>query len=256
MTKITIHRNITEDVPEQLQTASIRNFPGLRAYWLFGKTVANNSIIPLEAGYSFDLERFSGLIYANHRASYFNMTSHYCIEPSSISVGQELNISGLEGSVVSTDRGLTMGAWLRTADFSGTNMDIAGKFSIVSNRRSYVLRINTANKPTFIVSSSGTDTVAVTGDALSTQTWYFMVGKFDPSTELRLFVNGQWYSQTGSVPSRLYTTNPARFTVGASDEGTGKFFLGHIQSVFVCNMLVPDVDIEDYYNSVKSWYGL
>ncbi len=261
MTKIYHARNINEKISSQLIN-QVKLFPFLRAHFSLATADGDGKIL-CDDGYSFNLEgSVVGLVTRGASGvtvgcTRFNGTSHYLVQPATINNNQDLGILGTESYVYSARRGLTLGCWFYPTIVDATARHLVGKFTTTGNQRSYVLRIISTNKLAFSLSADGTSTLTtVTSDVtISTNQWYFAVGQFTPSTEMRLFLNGTWYSNTTSIPASIFDST-AKFTVGAGNDGTNNFFGGDIRNVFVCAGQFSQSVIEDYYNNVKSFFGL
>jgi hypothetical protein len=142
----------------------------------------------------------------NNRISYavFNGTTAYL---------ERANEGGLSFAA-----DLVVGCWVKLTA-TGTQCLIS-KFGAVG-QYSYELVYITGTGFRFQVSSNGTAVTFVTSTDPSpgTTDWYHVVGRFDPSTELAVFVNGVKYANTTSIPAAIFTST-ANFAVGRRPDAT------------------------------------
>jgi len=124
------------------------------------------------------------------------------------------DIIGNEGHIISAQRGLTLGGWyLFETKAPTTSESLISKWNNTTNHRSYLIaRMSGTTNSRFYISTNGVATVSVTGPALpADETWYFVVGRFDPSTALDIFVNPAYpsdYTQNAAgIPATIYNSN-------------------------------------------------
>jgi hypothetical protein len=114
--------------------------------------------------------------------------------------------------------GLTVWTWIRfDAPSTGAETYFLSKWYTVGNLRSYLLYKTAANAFTFDISTNGT-AVKTIGDAAANylvSKWWFLAGRFTPSTELALFVgqatNGayNWYRNAAAIPASIFVSTEA-----------------------------------------------
>ena len=107
---------------------------------------------------------------------------------------------------------LTMMGWFYTD--GSANERLMGQWLPAGNLRAHMLSVNASPLLEFIVSSDGTATTAVTAIAPAASTWYHVVGRYTPSSELAIFVNGVKYTNTTSIPASIKDST-GDFTIGA-----------------------------------------
>ena len=147
------------------------------------------------------------------RASYVDLdgTDQYLSRDNT--AGERVNITGA----------VTVGGWFwtDTLAYGTTDRGFIGKWNATGDQRSYLVLFNdSSNKAEFSVSRLGTNATVTTisGPVLVASTWYFIVGRFTPSTNVEIYVNGTWYSG-GSGPASIYDCS-GDFNIGAFDNGT------------------------------------
>lgn len=165
-----------------------------------------------------------------------------------------LDILGTETTIVAASRGLTMGGWF-WFDVADANATLMGKSQATGNQRSYLMGLDASSFPIFGVSSLGTAFTLVTGGAApATGAWQFWVGRFDPSDELALWVNGTKIVNTTSIPAAIFGSSAA---FGVAGRDGGAFLLnGRHALTFVCAARLTDGQIEHLFNRTRTFFGV
>lgn len=164
-----------------------------------------------------------------------------------------LDILGTESYIGSTANGLTLGIWVKFDDAVGSAEHIIGKWDASGNQRAYRLSRKTTGEITFEMSSNGTASTSVDSTTVtSAGVWYHCVGRFDPSNEIAVFVNGEKNSNTTTIPIAIFNSTAA-FRIGANSNGTpseymdGQFALPFLSTCFIedgiCKLLYHDTRI-------------
>ena len=113
-----------------------------------------------------------------------------------------------------------------------------------------------ASAPRFYVSNTGADFYFVEGSTLSEQEWYNIVGRYDPNTELAIFVNGEKAVNTTGIPATLFNSN-AQFNVFAYDDGLATTRLAMLVSCcFLCVQKLDDVAILNQFQQTRALFGV
>lgn len=165
-----------------------------------------------------------------------------------------LDILGTEAYVATASRGLTLGGWF-WFDATGTQAMIAKYES--SSQMAFLLRLNTTT-PTFYISDTGSDTSlksVASSVTVSTGAWYFVAARFDPSTELAIFVNGTKSTNTTTIFAAIFNSS-ALLRIGAVFTAGIQLIDGRAGMCFLCAMLLSDTAIDNIYQNTKSYYGL
>lgn len=165
-----------------------------------------------------------------------------------------LDIIGTESYVASAARGLTLGGWfyLDTVVLTSHSTMLA-KWDTTGNQRSYRLALDTDgsgnNYATFDVSSNGTAVTSVTAtDSIQADKWYFYVGRYDPSTEMALFVQGLHtkYTNTTSISASIFNSTSA-LEIAREEPAAGNW-RGNVAVSFLCTMALSDAIIDHIFN--------
>lgn len=168
----------------------------------------------------------------------------------------DLRILGTESDYAAAVRGLTIGCWFNAASLA-SSFGVFGKYTTTGNQRSYLLYVSSGTPGTcvFVVSSNGTAETNITASSvISTGTWNFLVGRFDPSTSLDICLNGVWSSNTTSIPASIYASTAA-LQGGAFDAGTN-LMTGSITQMFLCATYLSDAIISNVYESTRAAFGV
>lgn len=164
----------------------------------------------------------------------------------------DLDILGTESIYASSVRGLTVGAWVW--DTAKTNLARYVSKGASSNYN-HLVYLSTDN-PSFSVSNDGATLVGTIASsvAISASTWYFVTGRFTPSTETAIFVNDTKSTNTTSIPASLFN-GTAAFVVGGQSGGVN-LMTGRVALVFLCANALPDDLIYRIYYHTKGLFGL
>ena len=162
------------------------------------------------------------------------------------------SILGTETSVVSTQRGLTLGAWIRP-DAVNNSRGVICKLAAAGNQRSYVLYINT--KAYLYISADGaTQYNAESVANVNTTGWQLMIGRFVPNTTMDIYLDGVKRSISASGITTLKDST-AEFNIGSYENHTNGRFDGKISNAFVCACALSDSIIEAIWQQTRAMYG-
>lgn len=158
-----------------------------------------------------------------------------------------LDILGTEAIVASSSRGLTVAAWVYLNDIdSSLDQGIIAKW-VSSGQSSYLLGAYEAIRSVaFSVSNDGTTVDAVANTDFNTlegDVWFFLAGRFDPSTSISVWWNSVSVTVNSGIPASIFQST-SNFTIGEVD---GVSTDGRIALPWICASALPDVTIEAYY---------
>lgn len=234
--------------------AQIQALPGLRGFWPMSSFD--------EGGDAFDISGQGRTLSYNGNPEYnhsnlihyidFDGTGDY------LGRGDEagLDIIGTETYVAGTANGLTMGGWFWFDVVAGGEQDVFLKFNIFPDGSYGIFKQNAQEIVRGFVISGGATTYAddgITRPPVVIDTWYFIVLRFDPSTELRLWANSAMSVNTVGIPATI-DNSPAPLTIGASgivaDEMTGRASL-----CFLCAAALGTGTIRSLYQQSRALFG-
>ena len=161
-------------------------------------------------------------------------------------------IIGNEGHIAGALNGLTLGGWFYHIDASNTE-GLIGKWTSTGNQKSYLLNKNTSDQMVMNVSTDGSAGVNKVSAAISTATWYFVAGRFDPSTSVDVFVNTTKASETTGVPATIFNST-ADLQIGAFNAGTS-LANARASLCFLCAAALPDATLNALYYLTKDLFG-
>lgn len=119
---------------------------------------------------------------------------------------------------------LTVAGWFK-CDAINLNRDICSKWTSTGNQRSFLLRWQgSTNLAQFFVSSNGSSSVNTKATTtMSASTWYHVAAVYDPSTAIRVYINGTMEGEnTTSIPSAIYDST-SDITLGVRTDGSAKW---------------------------------
>jgi hypothetical protein len=169
-----------------------------------------------------------------------------------------LDITGTETYVDAAYRGLTMGGWFNPAAFTAAAVQgLMGKFSAGVNQRSYILRTDPAGGVRFTINNTGAaagNQTVTSPTAMSINSWYFIVGRFDPGTEIAVFVNGIKETAVAGIHANLFS-GASDFDIGG---GGGGVDLSTIKAslCFLCAAALSDAHISSLFQQTRGAFGV
>lgn len=178
----------------------------------------------------------------------FNGSTQYLSRTSS----STLAISGSEAFTAFAYRGLTLGAWVNFDVTAAAIEAIIYKRDGTNN--AYSLERKATGEIRFTIYNSNTAYAVDTAVTVAAGAWTFVCGRFDPSTELKVWANGETGVNTTSIPASI-DTDAADFSIGAS--GTpGSYLDGAISLAWVSNQYLSDQYIDTFYQMTAPLFGV
>lgn len=161
------------------------------------------------------------------------------------------DITGIEAYVAAAQRGLTLGGWFYF-DVLGTTATLLSKWG-AGGQQSYLLQRQAANTARFAVHSGAV--FASSGVIpVVTSTWYFMVGRFIPSTEVNIFVNDNASPVVAGIPAAL-ADSTIGFSVGARAVPSD-YLDGRASLCFLCAAALSDSIISALFHQTRKLYNV
>lgn len=168
-----------------------------------------------------------------------------------------LSITGTETYIDSAVRGLTFGCWTQTS-VATTEQSIFGKWNSVGDNRSYNLKTSAADRFQLQITNLGTlaDIDAVNDSVdYDTGEWYFIVGRFDPSTAIYIDVNGRNTSNVAGIPASIFDST-ADLVVGARNNGSADLYTGYVSCAFLCASFLSDAIVGALFEQTRAAFGV
>lgn len=147
------------------------------------------------------------------------------------------------GNFDNTDK-FSVSVWIYPVTLSSANRGVVCRDD-VTTFKGWRIRINTSNAARFILSSDGSNFRGADSSALSTKTWYHLVGTWDGTTAL-MYVNGVLNSSnvTGGT---LASITGARTLWFGKEISTASFFPGNMDDVRIWNRTLSAPEIQEIY---------
>ncbi len=140
----------------------------------------------------------------------------------------------------------TWGGWF---DASGQAQGMIGRWD--SGQQMMRLDRSISTTLRLQVSTDGSSEAANVTATHTDTGWQFIVGRYNPSTELALFYDGAWATNTSGIPASLFvSTSELAFGL------TGGSMNGHHAIQFASKVAVPDVIIESIYANSRGFFGV
>ena len=228
-------------------TAFIQAIPGLVGFW----PTAERDI----SGNSHTLTR-SGTIktiqYDNNIVPYVQYDRAGSAELYHLD-NADLSITGTESYVGSGSHGLTMGGWWQFGRAPSVREYLMSKWDSSPNQSYRMYKLPSDGKITFALSVDGINTTAWLFGIIPPQdTWFFLVCRWIPSTETKLYYglatdnNLTTLTSTGLTKANIADTS-ARFQLGSQDAGSD-WLDGRSSMSFLIRGNVPNIYIETIFD--------
>ena len=225
--------------------------PALRGLWTANHFATN--------GDWEDWTKYDLMLTANGAPSftYDGLTSYWSLDGAAdyFSRANEaaLDITGTEAHLAAGARGLTLGGWYESVDDTPaavesymTKMAPAGNFS-------YTLAHTVAGAVDFAISDDGTNFDSVVSTA-TTSGRSFVCGRFDPSTEVAVWVNNVKAVVVAGVGASIFSGN-GPFQISGWG-GANNLFTGAVFIAFLCAAALPDDMIGALFQQSRALYGV
>jgi len=150
---------------------------------------------------------------------------------------------------------LTFGCWILMNDLCmGKITPVMGKWYETGNQRGFVLYKASDNSMTLSISTDGTAVVTIDDGGVNfiANEWMYVVGRFIPSTELAIFVNGTWYKNTTDIPASIFDSTEQ---LELARYNRYYYLDGGICHAFVSAIALEDSDVEANYSHTKAMFN-
>lgn len=207
------------------------NLPQLRAFWPFSSVSGVGQLIDLSGQNRFLSPTGSPTygVYGLQPYGILDGVTQYYSRPDEVG----LDITGA----------LTVGGWFRAT--SASNYALITKYNTTGNQRSYLLG-KSATSGQFSISTDGITASTVTGGTWSNNVWYFVAGRFVPSTSVDVFLNADKYSNIVGIPATIFNST-AELNIGAYNTGATARLSGNAALCFLCAEAISDAQIKALY---------
>lgn len=151
-------------------------------------------------------------------------------------------MTGLETFVSSSIRGFTLGGWFMIDSLPGTADGLISRDGI-SPQRGYNLLYKSTGAFRFGMSGNGAAVFGVDSPSFPISVWTFAVGRFTPSTEIAVIVNGDKSILDVAIPASCNVSTQA-FEVGRWGALDANIVHAKARDLFVCRSALSDEQIE------------
>jgi hypothetical protein len=223
------------------------SLPGLRGFWPM--STVDNGGNAIDHSNLVKTLTYNGAPTYNHHglAPYANFiagTSDYLSRADEA----DLDILGTETFITAALRGLTMGGWFYFANAPGAVETLISKWG--AGQEAYILQRLAGGTISFGVNAGF---AATTTTVTAASAWYWLVGRFDPSTETAVFINDtEKVTNLVAIPAAINNTN-ANLNIGA--QSAANFLTGRAAYCFLCAAALPDYMIYSLYHISRALFG-
>lgn len=185
----------------------------------------------------------------------FDGTGDY-LDHTDTGANDPFDILGTEAYIAGAVRGLTFGGWFRTTDVTpAADSALISKWLAAGNQQSYEIILRTTGVLRGAVSVDGTASTTIDStQTISDDTWFNVVLRFDPSTELSIFVNGVSDPNVAAIPASIFDST-ADFVIGGLSGGLS-LFTGDASLSWICAAMLSEEQIVGAFEQEKKLFGL
>jgi hypothetical protein len=151
------------------------------------------------------------------------------------------DIIGTEAYISANERGLTLGGWFKFTTVPASWFGLISKWWLTGNDGAYCLLKSPANNIVFGVTTDGATSVAIASTTtIVANTWYHLYGRFDPSTEIAVFVDNVKTTLAAGIPATIFNADEP-FAIGWADRGSyldGKASMCHLNASYLSDSII------------------
>jgi hypothetical protein len=165
------------------------------------------------------------------------------------------DITGTEVEVLSAYRGLTMGSWVYFDGAPGVTQYTMSKCSGGgAATTAYSLHRRVGGTMRFTIGDGIVNLTVSSTSVTAAATWYFVVGRFIPSTAIRIFLNSETDDVVAAVPAAIQDIG-ANFYIGQRGDASS-YFDGRVSMAFLCAAQLSDAIIFSLFEQTRAMYGV
>ena len=165
----------------------------------------------------------------------------------------DLDILGTESYVDGTAQGLTLGGWFYPTE-TATDEGLIGKYNIPGNNGYLIQKLSVApDTVRMVVDNAGLVQSGVLYVTLNA--WNHVVGKFAPSAELYVYVNGIQSDNGVGIPAAI-GNNAIAFEISGYNNGISQLLTGYASLCFLCAAALSDTCIQSLFQQQRSLFGV
>lgn len=237
----------TADSPYPVSTMAFARFlalPALRAFWPFS-SVTEAAVVVDMSGQARNLTASGAMAFAvmTQGGAYATLGGS--------SYFYRADEAGLDITTA-----MTWGGWYYMTNTSATRAYMT-KYTAAGNQIAYgILYSSVTGNIEARVSGDGaafTTAASTVTPGDYDATWIFVVGRYDPSASLSIFVNDTVVTNTTSIPAALYSGS-AQLLLGGINAGVA--YLGRLSASFICSYPLSNAMITNLYQNTRAMYGV
>lgn len=149
---------------------------------------------------------------------------------------------------------LFFGGWF-WADTGAAIGALISKWSNVAANQSYALRYTGSNTVQVLIGDGVTAKTLTSTVAFSNDAWHCVFGRYSPSAELAIFVDGIWTKNTSSVPAAL-VNSAQQLEIGRLNVTNGQFLDGRAGKLAISAAAPSDTFVNYLHARDRVIYGV
>jgi len=144
---------------------------------------------------------------------------------------------------------MTIAAWIKLESYPGAVQTIVGKYVSSGNQKSILYFVDSSGYLNLNISVNGSTDfgTAFTDIGMDTGKWYHVVCTYDPSTSVKLYINGVLVrNNTTAVPASIFNSTAA-FYIGANETGSNNNFDGLVSETMIWSTDLSETEVQKVF---------
>jgi hypothetical protein len=224
---------------------------GLQGFWPMSASINTGTIYARDIACGYDLTLNSD--YGSPMFGYLSTATITALPPWALFTAASLDymayaadspqhdIIGTETYIATNEKGLTLGGWFRFTAVPASAFGLITKWFGAGADAAYALWRNAANNIVFSITTDGVTTVSVVSTStVAANIWYHLYGRFDPSTEIAVFVDNAKTTNAVGIPATIFNADEP-FSIGWIDHASylnGKASMCHLNASYLSDSII------------------
>jgi hypothetical protein len=234
--------------------SSFLALPGLRGFWPMSSVGVAGQAIDLQGLGNHLTLNGNPVINHENLISFFEYDGtgdfHSITDAAS---GNAFDILGTETYIDSSVRGLTVGGWF-WFDALGSQESLIVKGAGAAATSAFFLDKLATNEIRFLISDGAAFQGAASAVVAAT-TWYFIVGRYIPSTSIDVIVNNVYVTDVVGVPAAAQNV-AADLNIASFNSGVVFLLDGRASLCFMCASALNTAQISALFHQTRAMFGV
>jgi hypothetical protein len=224
---------------------------GLQGFWPMSASINTGTIYARDIACGYDLTLNSD--YGSPEFGYLSTVTITALPPWALfwtrdkdymayaADSPQHDIIGNETYISANENGLTIGGWFKFSDVPASWFGLISKWWLAGNDAAYALEKSPGNGIVFSVTTDGATIVTIVSTTtVVANTWYHLYGRFDPSTEISVFVDNVKTTNAVGTPATVFNADEP-LGIGWSNRANylnGKASMCHLNASYLSDSII------------------